>query len=82
MCCAEAARCRSYELMQKFLEDSVYVCTGLVEVKSLWSRLVTHGLESLAVLLGMEFLRFVNPPITLYWIGGGVEFLCNLVDIL
>lgn len=82
LCCTEVARCYSYELRQEFLKDSVYACPGLTEVKKPLVTLSYAGLESLAVLLRMEFLRFVNPPVSLYPIGGGVEFLCNLVDIL
>jgi len=71
-----------YEFTKEFLKDSAYADPCLMEVKSVRSRSVARGLESLAVLLRVEFFRFVYPLVSLDSIGGGVELLRDLVDIL
>jgi hypothetical protein len=72
-----------YELTKEFLKDSAYASPYLMEMKksqvtlSYW-----RGLESLTILLRVEFFSLVNPLVPLDPIGGGVEFLRDPVDIL
>jgi hypothetical protein len=76
-------RCHLYEIAKEFLKDSAYVSPYLMEMKksqvtlSCW-----RGLESLTILLRVEFFSFVNPLVPLDPIGGGIEFLRDPVDIL
>ena len=77
------ARYHLYEFTKEFLKDSAYASPCLMEMKKCQITLsYTCGLESLAVLLRVEFFRFVYPLVSLDSIGGGVELLRDPVDIL
>lgn len=77
------ARYHLYEFTKEFLKDSAYASPCLMEMKKRQITLsCVRGLESLAVLLRVEFFSFVDPLVPLDPIGGGVELLRDLVDIL